>query len=321
MWNRVYRVEGADLLNIRETPGINGHPIASLRRGQIVARLDLEERGGWWAVFADTSGLAYVGFVRSRYLVQVAPTSAPSPRAAPPEDGRSPTPPIAARLSERERSWLEHFITPPSSAWRGTVGLGLSPDEFAGYARALKWAAWRPKYVVLHHTWKPNCEMRQHGFTEQHLKNIEHGYLNKKDSKGNPAPWQGGPHLFIDDNRIWVFQPLTVQGTHAKSFNAESIGIEMLGNYQTEDEAALSESHLACARDQWDGHRGVAIRKNAVSAMASVMTALGLPADALRFHRDDPQHSTKPCPGGQVQKEDVIDDIREEMERRSGLSA
>src|SRR5712692_11270909 len=43
------------------------------------------------------------------------------------------------------------------------------------------------------------------------------------------------PHLFVADDLIWVFTPLTVSGVHSPSWNSITWGVEMVGNFDTED--------------------------------------------------------------------------------------
>jgi hypothetical protein len=100
--------------------------------------------------------------------------------------------------------------------------------------------------------------------------------------------WRGGPHLFVDDHRVWVFSPLTERGTHAVSFNAAGFGIEVLGDYDNEDPAT---------------GRGLSCWRNAAVAFRSLCAWRGIdPAGALKFHRDDPK-TRKTCPGKRVTRD------------------
>lgn len=159
------------------------------------------------------------------------------------------------------------------------LGKAYRPDEFTAYLQALKWGAWKPAHIVIHHCAEPSLAQRPHGFLDQHMLNLRDYY----DGKG----WGAGPHLFTDDDQIWTFSPLTARGVHAVSFNATGIGIEMLGDYDTED--------------PWSG-RGLAVLQTTAAAVKALMQRLGLNERAIRFHRDDPKTS-KTCPGKKITKD------------------
>jgi hypothetical protein len=64
------------------------------------------------------------------------------------------------------------------------------------------------------------------------------------------------------------------------------LGIEMLGDYDTED---------------FDIGRGAMVRDNAVAAIAILSAVLGIDPDTMRLHREDPR-TTHHCPGDNVDK-------------------
>lgn len=162
------------------------------------------------------------------------------------------------------------------------VGKRFTPAAFAAYVNGLDWSGgWRGQYPVLHHTAAPSLATRPNGLSDQHL-------LNLLDYYQNQLKWSGAPHLFIDDREdgIIVFQRLDRRGVHAKSFNAAGWGIEMLGDYDTEDPTT---------------GRGAKVLGNAAHALQTLLSVNnGRPSD-IRFHRDDPQ-TTKTCPGSKVSK-------------------
>jgi hypothetical protein len=153
------------------------------------------------------------------------------------------------------------------------------PDEFAAYLQTLKWGAWKPSLVVIHHCAAPSLAQRPHGFQSQHMRNLQSFY----ESKG----WSAGPHLFTDDDQVWTFSPMTACGVHAVSFNSTGIGIEMLGDYDTED--------------PWTG-RGLQVLTTTCLAVKAILARLQLTPAAIRFHRDDPR-TTKTCPGKKITKD------------------
>jgi hypothetical protein len=105
--------------------------------------------------------------------------------------------------------------------------------------------------------------------------------------------WSAGPHLFCDDHQIWVFTPLTTPGVHSPSWNKLAIGVEMLGDYDT---------------DVFTSGRGLSVRQNAQSAIATLCRVFHWPADIIRLHREDPL-TTHHCPGNNVVKADVIQEV------------
>jgi len=133
--------------------------------------------------------------------------------------------------------------------------------------------------ITLHHTAAPSLAQRPNGFTAQHMANLAAYY------KG--LGWSAGPHFFTDDDQIHGLSPYTQKGTHARSFNATHIGIEALGDYDSE----------------WPNYgRGLAVWRTTGQLVAVLLEWLGLDAGAVNCHRDDPQTS-KTCPGARVEKE------------------
>jgi len=172
--------------------------------------------------------------------------------------------------------------------WEGIVGRSFIPEEFREYVAGLNSDAWRPEFIVLHHTAVPSLGQRPSGFTREHLLGLEKYY---RDEMG----WSAGPHLFVDDHMIWVFTPLTVPGVHAKSFNAHSLGVEMLGNYDRED---------------FYSGRGLAVQQNAVAAIAILSEVLEIDPESMMCHRDEP-NTSKTCPGNNVDKADFIRAVKD----------
>jgi hypothetical protein len=60
-------LEADEALALRRQPAADARVLAELAPGQLVARLDEDDRGEWWFVFADTPGDgAYVGYLQHR---------------------------------------------------------------------------------------------------------------------------------------------------------------------------------------------------------------------------------------------------------------
>lgn len=179
------------------------------------------------------------------------------------------------------------------SVWKGIIGKSFTSDEFDAYCHTLQWNAWRPSFIVLHNTGSPTLAQRPSGLTIQHIQNLESFYRDIQK-------WSAGPHLFVDDKQIWVFTPLTVSGVHSPSWNTVSIGIEMLGDYETE---------------AFDNGRGGLVRKNTVSAIATLSAAHGIDSSTMKIHREDPK-TTHSCPGKNVRKLEVIQEVQDMIEIR-----
>lgn len=159
-------------------------------------------------------------------------------------------------------------------AWP-VIGKAFTPAEFKTYVQGLTWGdAFRPEGIALHNTASPSLAQRPDGLTHQQI-------LNLQDYYKNTCKWNGGPHLFVDDKQIWVFNDLTKRGTHSPSWNATKIGIEMLGDFDCES---------------FTNGRGRKVRDNAVAAMAILNNALGFKADAFKFHIED-KKTDHACPG------------------------
>jgi hypothetical protein len=180
-------------------------------------------------------------------------------------------------------------------SWKGIIGRLFTPETFDNYLHTLIWNTWRPSFVVLHNTAIPTLEQRPNGLTKQHIDSLEVYY---RDSQ----KWKAGPHIFCDDTQIWVFTPLTVSGTHSPSWNKLSIGIEMLGDY---------------SKESFTEGRGLAVRKNAVAAIASISAVLGIDPHTMKLHKED-KLTTHKCPGDKVIKSSVIDEVIDLIGSRHG---
>ena len=180
-------------------------------------------------------------------------------------------------------------------AWKGIVSKSFAPEDFEGYCHTLHWISWRPSFIVLHNTAIPSLAQRPDGLTEQHIRNLESFYRDNQK-------WSAGPHLFIDDKQIWVFTPLTMSGVHSPTWNKIALGIEMLGDYETKS---------------FSSGRGLAVRRNAVSAIATISAVLGIDPQTMKLHFEDPG-TTHKCPGKNVDKAEVIKEVVELTGKRHG---
>ncbi len=172
--------------------------------------------------------------------------------------------------------------------WKGIVGAGFTPEEFDDYVSHLSFGIWRPQFVVLHNTASPRLSQWHSVSGQQRMKNLADFYKNTQK-------WSAGPHLFVADDLIWVFTPLTTSGVHSPSWNSIAWGVEMVGDYN-------AESFTTGA--------GAKVRDNAVAALATLHAVAGIDSHTLRFHKEDPK-TDHDCPGKNVNKADIIQRVHD----------
>lgn len=184
------------------------------------------------------------------------------------------------------------------------VGLALRDDEFHRYLLTLSWPNPKPSFVVLHHTAVPSATWARYpsgavwdageaGMNsiqkkQKRLRQLEalKNYYNKT------MFWSAGPHLFVDDEWIYVMSPLTAEGIHAKQGNRDnkgrgySIGIEVVGYYE---------------HTRWP----FAVEHNVTAAVTSLKAVLGTfdyvdqpYAGGVSAHRN---YNKPQCPGAAIQ--------------------
>jgi hypothetical protein len=192
------------------------------------------------------------------------------------------------------------FLVPPSSNWRGTIGACVRPQDFQVYVASITAADmekdFAPNKIIIHNTGLPTFKQWRRGKVYPNRMEALTSWYRDKQS----PPWKGGPHLFVDDKGLWLFNPLWKQGTHSPSFNPTSWGIEMVGDYDQEP---------------FDEGPGAKIRDNSALAAAVLLDHLGLPANGktILLHRED-KKTTHACPGKNVIKDDFVRRVQEVME-------
>ena len=137
-----------------------------------------------------------------------------------------------------------------------------------------------PNGVVLHNTYHPNLSrvegyLRSRKYTPEQL--IDNWWVNYIRMK-----WFSGPHIFVFPVGIYIACPLDHRGTHSPTFNRDKWGIEMIGDYETEQIPFT-------------------IKDLTAQAAACFFRHLGVQPDErnLKFHREDPRTDHK-CPGKNV---------------------
>jgi hypothetical protein len=173
------------------------------------------------------------------------------------------------------------------ATWKGIVGRGFRPQDFETYVSGLVLQGWRPQFAVVHNTSEPRLSQWHSHPGEERMRNLESYYRDVQH-------WIAGPHLFIADDFIWAFTPLTTSGVHSPSWNAISWGIEMVGEFEEED---------------FDP----AVRENTIDALVTLHRWAGVDPATLRFHKEDPKTTHKKCPGKNVDKAEMIRGVQERL--------
>lgn len=171
------------------------------------------------------------------------------------------------------------------------------------------WTAWQPRGITLHNTGGPSLgqwlqDVGDAGH-EKRLANIDRLYKNRH--------WHSGVHLFVgpEEDGIWNCCDLAADGIACTCTNRTDLQIEILGNYASANEHYLGMPPV----DDWTSTEAQKVRDNAVFAMAVFCKHFGCdPHDHIRFHRDCTRDHHA-CPGGQVQKLDIIERVKAEMAR------
>lgn len=177
--------------------------------------------------------------------------------------------------------------------WVKTVDKMFQPEDFIKYTDAfdLSKMDWKPKGIVLHNTSEPSLKQWPSTSGEQRMENFVDFYKNIQH-------WHAGPHLFVAPEGIWIFTPLTEPGVHSPSYNNTHLGVEMVGEYQTEP---------------FDRGPGEKVRSHAICALVSLCHLFNLDSASIIFHREDPRTSHKECPGKNVSKPHILDQVHQEL--------
>jgi hypothetical protein len=179
------------------------------------------------------------------------------------------------------------------------VKKNYTQEQFRQHVASLTWPRWRPSLIVLHNTAAPTLAQWHDTEAKDVAAHLTPGITrigNLERYFEFDQHWSGAPHLFIPDDFIWEFNPLNEPGVHSPSWNHVAIGIEMVADFDVEDD---------------DSGPGLVVRRNAVFATALLCATLGLdPRKAVKLHKEDPK-TTHACPGMDFaqDRDQVIDEI------------
>lgn len=169
-------------------------------------------------------------------------------------------------------------------AWPA-VKKAFTQEQFRQYVAGLTFGAWRPSLIVWHNTAAPSLAQWQATAAQDRAKGVTPGatrIANLERYFRYDNGWSGAPHLFVADDLIWVFNQLDKPGVHSPSWNSRSIGIEMVADFDREDD---------------DSGAGLKVRNNTIFVTAVLCETFGLdPLTAIKLHREDPK-TTHACPG------------------------
>jgi N-acetylmuramoyl-L-alanine amidase len=167
--------------------------------------------------------------------------------------------------------------------------------EFRLMLADLKFGAWRPKFPTLHNTAVPSlARWLTYGPTPQERwgANLNRYYEG--------LGWHAGPHLVVCPDYVWVLCDLTEPGVSVSCWNSETIGLEMIGNYEV-------------GGDDFASGDGAKVRDNAAAVLAALNEKFnwGDLADyaagvrGLHFHRECTRDHHA-CPGSKVSKAEML---------------
>jgi hypothetical protein len=184
---------------------------------------------------------------------------------------------------------------------------GYTPDEFWDFTASLEWNGWRPQFITRHNTGVPTLAAWLDS-SYAAIQRIE----SQRHYERDILHWHSGVNLFVAPNLIWNLCDLTQEGVSVSCWNHLTLGIEMIGDYATEE---------------FDSGAGAQVRDNAVAAMAILHRRLSSRPDqyrvgvcGLHFHKEC-SRDHHDCPGRNVVKADVVVRVSAKMEALDGAAA
>lgn len=174
--------------------------------------------------------------------------------------------------------------------WTPIIGAGMNVPEVAALVAQMKFAAWRPSFMVLHNTGAPTLGQWHSVPGSTRMKNLENYFRNERG-------WSAAPHAFVADDLIWPFTPFNARGVHSPSWNGVALGIEMVGDYDNDDPTQGA---------------GLSVVNNTVALFGILHARLGIDPDTIKLHKEDPL-TTHACPGRRIYKAEFIAAVKAYM--------
>lgn len=170
--------------------------------------------------------------------------------------------------------------------WTPIDGRVLTVDEVRADIAGKVFNDWKPSGGTLHNTATPSLG-RAEQFSIQHWSDMWVGFFKQKG-------WSGGPHYFcFPRNKVLCFTPITHRGVHSPSWNGTKFGVEMVADFDREDD---------------DAGLGLEVKQAAVAVFAALYAKLGLDPEGIKMHYEDPA-TTHACPGRDLKKDEFIHDV------------
>jgi peptidoglycan hydrolase-like protein with peptidoglycan-binding domain len=157
---------------------------------------------------------------------------------------------------------------------------------------------WRPAFPTLHNTGVPSlAQWIGMGTTPQERWGAS---LNRYYTG---LGWHAGPHFVVCPDYVWILCDPSQPGVSVSCWNAKTVGIEMVGNYEI-------------GGDDFASGLGAKVRDNAVQVLALLADSFGWPEldefklgeTGLHFHRECVRDHHL-CPGSKVSKQDILDRV------------
>jgi hypothetical protein len=157
---------------------------------------------------------------------------------------------------------------------------------------------WRPAFPTLHNTGVPSlAQWIDMGATPQERWGAS---LNRYYAG---MGWHAGPHFVVCPDYIWILSDPSEPGVSVSCWNAKTVGIEMVGNYEI-------------GGDEFTSGLGAKVRDNAVQVLALLADSFGwrdlseyvLGERGLHFHRECTRDHHL-CPGSRVDKSDLLERV------------
>lgn len=166
--------------------------------------------------------------------------------------------------------------------WANFAGKNFdTAEQFAARVAGLDWSPnqWRPVAITIHNTSAPTVAQWVEGGAahDARIVNLESFYEKEKR-------WHAGPHFFVSRSHVSGFSDPLMPGVHASCFNRTHLGIELVGDFDTEDPNA-------------PGSDAAKVFSMGIGAAAALCLRLGLsPSTAINFHQDC-KVDNHACPG------------------------
>lgn len=187
--------------------------------------------------------------------------------------------------------------------WTPIVKKAFDLVELKNHINGLSFNDWKPSLIVWHNTALPTIAQWEKSYQQDKLQGLEPGITRINSLENffkNNQGWPSGPHFFVYKDKVWAFTPANKKGTHSPSWNGIAIGIEMIADFDKED----------------DEHgTGLLIKNNTIALTAMLCEKLGLdPSSCIKLHKED-KKTTHDCPGHNIaiDKEAMIDSVLEYM--------